>query len=627
MTLDPQKNMPRLCKAVLLVVAAATLAACTAPKTTAQLQGVESRAVPLTRIANGALAVDANTPGSAAYAERMAREQLNAPVVKRSLRPWIGSTLVDVQSDEALPPIFYEPFNLNFDDRSSDGRVSLQVVVERLSRITKVPVRVSSDILALIAAQSQQGNQRQTSFPALSPAPGSIANRAGAAGAAVPVPQLGQALPAPNAPNPNAATSAGAVGANQQVPTLPTPSPGASQNFTDLSSVEMKWEGRDLASFLNFMTDRLGLSWSYREGVVTIQRFITETFEVSAFLSAQDFRLSLTGQSTSTGGGGASSDLGVAESGRTEPLVSLIKSLTNVVSPVAGSTVNLNEGTGRLAITTTKDLMGRVREIMKSEQESMQRQVMVQVDIYSLNRTLNDERGINWTAVFSNLQNTLGATLSGPPSLAGSSAGNLSLNILSVANGGNPNSSAVQRFGNSNLILQSLAETGLDVTHRPLTLITLNRQWARKTNLRQTGYLAETIPSTIAGAGSGAPGLKTDSVTTGDRFIVQPAILDNGSVLLKFAISLTDLISLFDVTTGSGATLQRVQTPEVAGVDDQATVRLKAGEAMVLTGLTRVRTNSDQRELVEGTGVGLGGSKKQTYTREDFLIFVRAVAL
>ncbi len=619
-----QSIHPSLSKFVLLVVSAATLASCAAPRTSAQVGAVESRAQPLQNVAANPLTVDANTPGSAANAERLAREQLNAPVLKRAARPWIGSTLVDVQSDENLPPIFYEPFNLNFDDRSSDGRVSLQVVVERLSRITKVPVRVASDILALIAAQNQAGAQRQqTSFPALSPAPGSVANRTGAAAAAVPT--LGQPLPPPNA-----ATSAGLQGQSAQqqaLPVLPNPSPGASQNFTDLSSVEMKWEGRDLASFLNFMTDRLGLSWSYRDGVVTIQRFITETFEVSAFLSAQDFRLSLTGTSSAEGGGGASSDLGVSETGRSEPLVSLIKSLTNVVSPVTGSTVNLNEGTGRLAITTTKDLMSRVREIMKAEQESMQRQVLVQVDIYSMNRTLNDERGINWTAVFSNLQNTLGATLSAPPSLAGASAGALSLNILSAQNGGNPNSSAVQRFGNSNLIIQSLAENGFDVTHRPLTLITLNRQWARKTNLRQTGYLAETIPSTIAGAGSGAPGLKTDSVTTGDRFIVQPAILDNGSVLLKFAISLTDLISLFDVTTGTGATLQRVQTPEVAGVDDQATVRLRAGEAMVLTGLTRIRTNADQRELAEGTGVGLGGSKKQTYTREDFLIFVRAVAL
>ena len=201
------------------------------------------------------------------------------------------------------------------------------------------------------------------------------------------------------------------------------------------------------------------------------------------------------------------------------------------------------------------------------------------------------------------------------------------MNILSLAAGGNPDRRAVQRFGDSSLMIQALHQDGVTVQHQPLNLIALNRQWARKTNLRQTGYLSETTPSTVAGAGSGAPGLKTSTITTGDRFIVLPAILDNGGVLLKFGVSLTSLIGLFDVTAGSGATLQRVQTPEVSGTDDQSTVMLRAGEVMVLTGLSRVKSLYDGRSLGEYMPTLLGGSNKASQTREDFVIFVRPVIL
>ncbi len=175
--------------------------------------------------------------------------------------------------------------------------------------------------------------------------------------------------------------------------------------------------------------------------------------------------------------------------------------------------------------------------------------------------------------------------------------------------------------------LMESSMSGLVVAHRDGRLRHVNRQWARKTNLRQTGYLSETTPSTVSGAGSGAPGLKTSTITTGDRFLVQPAILDNGSVMLKFGVSLTNLLGLFDVTAGSGATFQRVQTPEVSGTDDQATVMLRAGEVMVLTGMARRKANSDGRSLGESIPRLLGGSLKASDVREDFIIFVRPVIL
>ena len=43
----------------------------------------------------------------------------------------------------------------------------------------------------------------------------------------------------------------------------------------------MRWSG-SLEGYLDLVTDQLSLSWEYRDGVVVIERFRTEFFEIAA---------------------------------------------------------------------------------------------------------------------------------------------------------------------------------------------------------------------------------------------------------------------------------------------------------------------------------------------------------
>jgi hypothetical protein len=70
-----------------------------------------------------------------------------------------------------------------------------------------------------------------------------------------------------------------------------------------------------------------------------------------------------------------------------------------------------------------------------------------------------------------------------------------------------------------------------------------------------------------------------------------------------------------------------VQTPETTAVNDQATVALKAGQVLVITGLSRAVSGDDRRALSEDASIGLGGSRTQSRLREDFVIFVRPTLL
>lgn len=546
----------------------------------------------------GPMTIEPTTSGTATAAEAAVKGR--GPVAKYASRAWHGARMSDVQDDAVLPPIFSETFKLRFDDKATQGRVPIAVVAERLSRISGVPIRVKADVYQNIA-----GERAPVAAVPTSPA------------SAVPVSPV--PLP-PGTPlgTPKAETSEAA----------PSTVPAAGtfvQPITSVRSVDMTWD-EDLGGFLDHFTGLLNVSWSYRGGTVVIERQITESFELMAFGGTQDYKMALTGGNTGSGKTSSSSSttnstLDLTETGKMAALESLRRAVESVVLPAGGSVV-LNEGTGRFFVTTTKDVMGRVRDLIKTEDASLQRQAHIQFDVYSVVNNDADEAGVDWSVIYNNLSSSWGAAIRAPATLTSSAAGGMGFNILSTK----PNGSAAL-FGGSAAVLNLLNQVGTNAMFRPVSMVAMNRQWARKTNLKVDGYVSETTPSTSSSAGSGAPGLKTDSVTTGDKFMVQPAIMDNGAILLKFGVSLTELLSLLDVTAGSGETLQKVQTPVTSGTDDQGTVRLMPGEALVVTGLSRRLASTDRRALTAGSPIGLGGSRKDSVKREDFLIVVRATQI
>lgn len=537
------------------------------------------------------LPVGAATPGTTEHANYLATKP--ASVARKASRPWIGARMVEVQSDENLPPIFYKAQNFNFKDpKGKEKRVPLRVVAERITAITGIPIRIA------ITQPSALGAPVATSpVTGLMPAP--------AVPMPGPLPQAG-AVPMP---------VAGAIAAPMQEQ--------QQEYVTNLDSVSMQWSGHP-AGFLDFITNQLGLSWSYRGGTVMIEKMLTETFELAAFGVEQTFKMELTGGSsggTNDKGSTTSnqSTLQMSEVGKVETLKSLQKAFESVVRSSGGEVV-LNETTGRFYVTAPKDAMTKVRQIFKAEDDSLMRQAHIQIDIYSVVRDDSNEAGIDWSIAFENLSNAWGATLSSPATLTGALAGGMSTTIMQ-------NASNTREFANSKAILKLLNSVGTTAKHAPVSLVAMNRQWARKTNLKTDGYLSETTPSTSSSAGSGAPGLKTSQITTGDKFMVTPAIMDSGTILLKFGLSLTELVGMFDVSAGQGQSFQKVQTPVTTGTDDQSTVRLEPGQAMVVTGLSRKINGDTKRTMGDGVPMLLGGSKKITNAREDFIVVIRAVQL
>jgi type IVB pilus formation R64 PilN family outer membrane protein len=583
-----------------VAVMVAALAGCADPGVTEHVQADHAAGVVGTASLHGERTLaqqGADAAGSQAEADRRAARQAAPPVLRRARSAWVGSVSVPMGSGERLPSIFTETVRLNFDDAATGGKVSLRTMADRITAVTGVPVRLKPDVFAT-------GDASPHAAPAATHAP-------------MPLPSL------------SGRPTSGVDGAAA----VPMP-PAASRDASGVA-VAMRWSG-SLQGYLDQVTDQLSLSWEYRDGVVVIERLRTEFFEIAALESETDYHLGLSGadqaNATSSGNGGggtnstASSSNEVSEHGKSNVIGSILAAIGQIIKDVPGSSAVRSDGSGRIAVTTTKETLSKVRDFVRAENESLLRQAQVQFDVYSVTRNESDERGIEWSAVLSALGGAYTGTFGSPTTLASATAAGIGFSILTPAQSGVTNR-VTSHLGGSSALLKLLSQYGVSTQHREVSLLALNRTWDRKSSLGGRAYVSATIPGAASTTGVGAPGLVTSTVTTGDRYLAQPFILDNNTVVLKFGIGLSSLVNLVNFTSGTGSSQQTVQTPETTAINDQSTVALKAGQILVITGLSRTVSSDDRRTLTDDAPVGLGGSKTQSRMREDFVIFVRPTIL
>ncbi len=599
-------------RAVAAACVMATLAAmsgCSSPRlekrSMEQLARVIKNAVPVAGD-SATLAEQAglNVRGGTVANDTQAASQKRPIVARRALGAYVSAGMVPVTSEDKLPRAFYEPYSLDFSDLSRGGKVALTVAMQRLAKITGVPVRVQSDVLTRTAGAGPLNVPQRVAT--ITPMPGSPAT------GGMPSPVLTNGQQAMQAPAPAQVPQSNGDSLSQ----LDAPS---------LDSVDMKYSGT-LAGYLNMVVDTLGLSWEYRDNTIVVQRFVTEIHEISSPTGDTKYSMSTSGSGSGSGGGAgasnsASASLEVTEKGESNVMDSIIKTITSMVASAPGSTVTRVDGSGRVLVATSKTLQGQVRDFIASENRALRRQAMIQFDIYSVTTSDNDEHGVNWQLALQKAGEAARVGAFSPASLTTAPSGSTSVTILPNV----PGNKVSDLLANSSLIVQALNQQGFSAQHRPVSLLAPNRQWARSSRVQTDTYLSETTPGPASSTGVGAPGLKTDKVTTGDQYVAMPTILDDNTVMLKFGLSLSDLLSLTDVSVGTGATQQKVQAPKVQAINAQFQVTLRPGEVVAVTGLSRRVASNDRRRLGEDAPFLAGGSDKTTMQREHFIIFVRSV--
>ena len=402
-------------------------------------------------------------------------------------------------------------------------------------------------------------------------------------------------------------------------PSTPTPPPVQGgplpPNTTSMAvgSVQLSYTG-SLTGFMDLACARFGVSWEYRDQQVVIFRTITKTFVVYALPGDTTLDAKISNQSTgSSGSGGSTSTTASSNSTHSTGVsisgLSVWSALDQSIKGMLTSQgkVSVTPATGTLTVTDVPYVVARVGQFVDEQNKSLGRQVMINVRVLSVSLTDSDDYGINWNLVYNSVSNSLGASLASnfTPNVAASI---LRLSVLPSTKG---------TLGGSEAIISAISQQGNVSLVTSAAVTTLNNQAVPVQVGRQTAYLASSSTTTTANVGS-TTAITPGVVTTGFSMNLLPHVLEEGRLLLQYAIDISSLERMVTVSSGGSS----IQTPEVQTRNFLQRVAVRSGETLVLSGFEQTENSASSQGVGSAQNTWLGGGVKGNKKRDVIVVLI-----
>jgi len=474
------------------------------------------------------------------------------PLVERVKGTYLGAASIPLAYDATLPAVFND-VTLAF-----PGRSNLATIGERITQVTKIPVRLQPDVFISAKSLVRAGLSQAAATPS--------------------------AMPMAPLPSPLPLRLPGAT---------PNGNGLATQTFDDFDAkLPMDYTGT-LSGYLDLICARLGINWEYKEGTIVLYRMVTKVLTVKVSPGSLEYASGLKEGGDEEKGSFASTSTSSTK-GDYSVWSTMESSIKGMLSPLGTATVD--QAGGLVVVTDTKEAVETVAKYVNIQNASLTRQVSIAARVVRVVVTDSSEMGFDANLIYKRLAAgaadwSLGMTA--PTTVTSTDAGVLEMNILK------PNS----RFEGSTAFVQALSKLGTIVSDETTTVNTTNRRPVPVAKFQTTTYLKETKPATGGGSnggGAGVPGLTPGTVTTGFFLNILPTAFENNSVLMQVSLSQSDLTGMGKQTTGSGETLQMIQTPEKSGTKTESSIGLRDGESIVLMGVARDGSNAERRSAVTG---------------------------
>jgi type IVB pilus formation R64 PilN family outer membrane protein len=480
---------------------------------------------------------------------------------------WLSKSAVKV-TQPTLPPIFHEP--ATFD------RVvySLPELTERITLRSGIPTKISADALAVAAGT---GNTQ----------PG------GGNNAAVMPPTAPTGMPPINGP----------LGAGR--PKTP---------------IQVTFSNGSFKSFLDTVAARFGVSWKYDNDAVLFYHKDSRTFQINAIPGDSTFSATVTSGATSTGatstGGASTGTSGTASTGgitsnnsqntgvssQLSVYSSIEKTIVAMLSP--HGKVVASPATGTITVVDTPDTLDRVAAFVESQNQSLSRQISINVTVLSVTTTHSDNYGIQWNLIYQNLLSRYGIR----NTVASSAGTSFSAGILQ---------SSSSKFAGSDLIIQALSQQGKVRRETTASVVTLNNQPVPVQVSKQTSYLQSSQTTVTALVGSTTT-LTPGTVTSGFNMSILPHVLKNGTVMLQFSTDISALRGFRTVSSNSST----IETPEIDTRNFLQRVAMKSNETLIISGFEQTDDNLDQNGVGTPRNFLFGGGYKGTTNKESIVVLI-----
>lgn len=378
------------------------------------------------------------------------------------------------------------------------------------------------------------------------------------------------------------------------------------ENAIPEETVPVKYSGK-LSGLLNYLANRYGLYWQYKNDIVTFFTQETRVFTVYALPTETSLQASMTGATMGeSGGGNASSSLSVNTDLR------IWDSIEEGVKQVVGDSgkLSFSRVAGTITITASPYVVRKVAAYVANWNEKLSRQVAITVRIIQVTLNNEDNYGLNLNAVFNSSRISSTFMTAVPEAGASVLTGNLSMTLLKPG-----------KWSSSQAIINALSSQGKTQLVTSSSVTTLNNKVAPVQISTSKNYLKE-ITVTTSGSGedqSRDTDYQVDTLNYGFTMEILPRILDHGRLIVLFNLSITDFLGFEKTGTNdesesekgeSEATQLQLPTMQMRGFVQE--IAMRSGQTLVLTGFE----NLNESTMTSGIGKAkmglLGGTAYNT---------------
>lgn len=378
-----------------------------------------------------------------------------------------------------------------------------------------------------------------------------------------------------------------------------------------------------ISGLLDVIASRYNVNWEWEpSGRVRLFKTKTQTFRILALPGDTSLTSKIGTSSTGTGGGGGTSGATTANSSAASSAseintgvefrgMSVWKGIEDSIKTMltTDGKVAVTPATGTVTVEDTPLILERVSRFVELQNQSLSKQVTINVKVLTVDLTDSNEYGINWDAVYKNISSSFGlalnnsfATTTGAPTLT-----------YSVLGGG--------RWDSTKAMISALSQQGKVSQVTSASLVTINNQPAPLQVAKQTTYLASST-TTLGVIGNGntvslTPGL----LTTGFSMNMLPHILDNDKLMLQYSGDISALINLRTVTSGGSS----IQTPEIDTRNFMQRVVISSGETLVVTGFEQFSLNGNTQGPISAEAVGAGGGVNTKQSKSQLIVLIQPV--
>ena len=403
------------------------------------------------------------------------------------------------------------------------------------------------------------------------------------------------------------------------------------ENAMPKEAVAVNYSGK-LSGLLNYLSNRYGVWWRYKNGQISFFSKETRVFTIYALPNETKMTADLKGSSMGASGKGSGSSSG-SSSLSTSANLALWDSIEKGLKQVVGKQgeLSFSRVTGTVTVTASPFVMQKVASYIANWNDKLSRQVAISIKVLQVQLANADNYGLNLQAVFKN--SNIDTSFTSPyvigtsASAAGSTAGLLSMTLL------RPSS----RWKDSQAIIEAFSSQGKTSIVTSSSVTTLNNKVAPVQIMTAQNYVREVSVTNNYNSSNNSSDvdLDTDTLNYGFSMEILPRILDHGRLIILFTMTLSDLISLdtfssndsgssssSQSSTGGDGESTTVQLPKMQMRGFMQEIAMKSGSTLVLTGFEQVANTMETSGVGEAKMNLLGGKAHDQHRRDVMVILL-----